>query len=314
MCGIVGASSKDVIDPSEVRILLLLAQDRGGDSTGLAIPDEIIKKAESADEFVSRHIPETNQFIGHTRAKTTGAISDRNAHPFKVGSLVGTHNGMISNWFKLKKDEGINDIEVDSEIIWHLMGKYGLEETIPKLQGSFALAWLDSDNDLNLYRHSNPIWIGRKQGSLYYGSNKYYLEVIDCEDIESLKEHHHLVIRDGEVQEEVDLSHIKPKQSTSYYGAYPYQGYQRTPQKRPVFAPNEASFVETLEGDLIYYWFNPTNTIINIEPVYKGTSIPSFRESYVLSNPKNVDTIENFFPEVLQSKKVQQIIKSISKP
>lgn len=321
MCGIIGVSSPDNIDPSEIRILLMLAQDRGRDSTGFATPDMMSKKAESADEFIRRQIPDnTNLLIGHTRAKTTGAINNRNAHPFSNGKLVGTHNGYISNWWNLKKEEDLSHMKVDSEVIWHLINKYGLKESIPKLQGSFALAWIDENDQLNLYRHAKPIWTGVKNGAYYYGSKKLYLNAIDCEQLTELDEHTHLIVSDGEIKESNDLSHIKPKErtySTEYYGytghtsGYQYKNTNIRNKYPPSHAPYWSRYVHSAEGFVYYYWLNTSQTVLNVEPVYKGLEY-GIKDCYNLHNSEDIQDLKNHYPEVVKEPYVKQSLKHLN--
>ena len=52
--------------------------------------------------------------LGHTRFATEGAIVKSNAHPFRVGDVVGTHNGCVYNVKEMetqldKQQEEVNE-------------------------------------------------------------------------------------------------------------------------------------------------------------------------------------------------------------
>lgn len=62
----------------------------------------------------------SNIVIAHTRKATTGTISHDNCHPFRVGSLVGAHNGIVFNHHTLNT-EYKRQCEVDSQhLFYHL--------------------------------------------------------------------------------------------------------------------------------------------------------------------------------------------------
>lgn len=104
--------------------------------------------------------------LGHTRLGTMGANENRNAHPFKEGNVIGTHNGMVYNYSEL--DHALSEfhkpLRVDSQVIFRILSEVTPEgktyaEALPLIRGSLALAWHDvRDSDgLWLFKHSNPL-------------------------------------------------------------------------------------------------------------------------------------------------------------
>jgi hypothetical protein len=81
--------------------------------------------------------------LGHNRHMTIGANTRHNAHPFIAGDrIIGAHNGTINTRHRI---EGYKDYETDSEALYNAIARDGLEPTIAKLQGSWALSWIDLD-------------------------------------------------------------------------------------------------------------------------------------------------------------------------
>jgi hypothetical protein len=82
--------------------LMLQNSYRGTDSWGFYSPNidrrivgvgDIVAMSNRASSFLL----DSEVLIAHTRKATTGDISTANCHPFRVGSLVGAHNGIVFN-------------------------------------------------------------------------------------------------------------------------------------------------------------------------------------------------------------------------
>ncbi len=102
----------------------------------------------------------TKVFLGHNRAATRGTVKRNNSHPFLFESVMGMHNGTLipSSQYKLTHHK---KFDTDSEAIIAELETEGVEATIPKLEGAYALVWYDSrDNTVNFIRN--------KERSLYY--------------------------------------------------------------------------------------------------------------------------------------------------
>lgn len=103
----------------------------------------------SSDKIFART---TNVLLGHNRWATSGAVSNKNAHPFEFDKIVGAHNGTLRSVFNLDDSK---DFEVDSENLYHHMNRHGVHDTIPIINGAFALTWYDKEEEtINFIRNS----------------------------------------------------------------------------------------------------------------------------------------------------------------
>jgi predicted glutamine amidotransferase len=114
MCAIIGWNGK--MPTGLLFQLLLAAEHRGRDSTGIAYWDEtaqqnyLVKHAVTAALFTKingEYITEAQRSvrgIAHTRrASPKMPINNDNAHPFMYESWVYAHNGAIKNWKELRE-------------------------------------------------------------------------------------------------------------------------------------------------------------------------------------------------------------------
>lgn len=192
MCGIYGFLGKsDKNTASNIQCLGVLNVQRGQDSTGIAIISQkntnIFKKDVDSLTFFGKQttqkaigIADSSQFLailGHTRLATRGAISKRNAHPFKNGRIVFTHNGGIYNFDSLQKEFNTS-FEVDSQIIGHLIRYKGIDRALETLSGSFTIPFIDLQkrNVLQVAVHNQVFAYAIKKDQLYYSSDINHLK------------------------------------------------------------------------------------------------------------------------------------------
>jgi predicted glutamine amidotransferase len=198
MCGIVGiAGNLAYGDEAIFRKLLVYDYFRGPDSTGIAVVDGLQEKVEilktpshpfdlmDMRKFNSMVNPfASSAFIGHNRAATLGKVNTANAHPFREEHIVGVHNGTLSlSSFKELKTKLGEEFEVDSQAIFAAIAKFGVEETIPMLQGAWALVWFDlKTKTLNFIRNKErPLWYAYsdKLDKIYWAS-EYLMIGLAC--------------------------------------------------------------------------------------------------------------------------------------
>jgi predicted glutamine amidotransferase len=190
MCGICGVKTKkgQPLTTNQYKRflqLLVLNEVRGDDSTGVAyVSDKVrIKKdITPAKKFVvdlihSKYkLKGTHTLLGHTRFATVGEVTKKNAHPYRIGKVVGVHNGMLNNYKDIYPKA-----KVDSQGIFKALDS---EPTIlnafEKLQGSFAIAHLNIDDKDKLYltRSGNPLFIAETDGAYYFSSIQDSLDLI----------------------------------------------------------------------------------------------------------------------------------------
>jgi predicted glutamine amidotransferase len=82
---------------------------------------------------------ESRLFLAHVRAATGTAVQQTNSHPFRFGRWLFVHNGFVAGYEHLRHDlilaigpQLFENVEgtTDSELLFHLALKFGLEEDV----------------------------------------------------------------------------------------------------------------------------------------------------------------------------------------
>jgi len=173
MCGLVSiVGDMDAKSEKAFKQLLILDSLRGEDSTGVLgvakhmEDSELIAKQvgdpfmlfdhKSFDKVVTHRT--SRVLIGHNRYATKGVVNRINAHPFECGDIIGVHNGTLTNQYEIDKG---NKFAVDSEALYNHVNEFGIDETIKKLKGAWALIfWDKADQTINYVRNEErPLWL-----------------------------------------------------------------------------------------------------------------------------------------------------------
>ena len=192
MCGIVGILGNHEAAPTLVDALKRL-EYRGYDSAGIAtVSDGKLDRRRAVGKLVNLsdllvHEPLAGKSgIGHTRWATHGAPTIGNAHPHKAGPVAVVHNGIIENFKELRAEVAekgyLTETETDTETVALLAQSFldqGLaprdaaEQTIARLEGAFALAFLfEGEQDLIIAaRKGPPLAVGHGDGEMFLGSD-----------------------------------------------------------------------------------------------------------------------------------------------
>ena len=193
MCGIVGYTGSQEAAPILLEGLKKL-EYRGYDSAGIAVlKDNLIAISKVSGRIANlcektsdgKNCPGTVG-IGHTRWATHGAPTDTNAHPHMSNDrkFAVVHNGIIENYMSLRDElmqKGYHfESQTDTEVIAHLIEMYytgdlkkAVIKTSARLQGSYALAVVCTDEPENLYvaREASPLILGVGVGENYFASD-----------------------------------------------------------------------------------------------------------------------------------------------
>lgn len=245
MCGVAGASLSPESKTNAKRIakaMLLSIESRGRDATGFAYLDktgafQVHKKDVDASTFVKRRLclPKgAKTFIMHTRFATQGApeVNDNN-HPIATGTVVGVHNGHISNDWEIFQSVNklvngdVRIADVDSEAAFALLGWVDDDTTalLEEIEGGATLAWMDNTDEQNILHlarlNSSPLVIGETEdGSILFASTADAIKDgaaagnLVLNKIRYIDEGNYITVLDGAF---VNVRTFKPKKSYTSY-------------------------------------------------------------------------------------------------
>ena len=200
MCGIYGIAKSPTPYTSRqfkvvkkvLRDIAIDSETRGSHSSGIAkvgantriykslLPSSKFVDTKEYNESVKSLRHDSFILLGHTRFATEGAIVKSNAHPFRVGDVVGAHNGCVYN---IEEMQGKLDKQcpVDSQLIFKAINdKDNIQEAIQDFDSDFALSFVKKNPMvLHLCRESNrPLFIAYvpQYKTMFYASESNFIE------------------------------------------------------------------------------------------------------------------------------------------
>ncbi len=211
-CGVFGiyAPGQDLSNISTYALYAL--QHRGQENAGIAISDGeslyLKKGAGLVSEVFSNNkdledIPAVSA-LGHVRYSTAGSAGRlENAQPLLIrcrqGMLAVAHNGNLVNGgelrSRLEKEGSIFQTTTDSELVTHLIARYGyhdlessLKAVLPALQGAYAFVFLTADNLVGVRDPygMRPLSLGRWNNFYVLASETCAFDTIGAETIRDI--------------------------------------------------------------------------------------------------------------------------------
>lgn len=226
MCGIFGVIAAASVDKKNFEALALHARQRGRDSSGLIYHNLGKYKVDRADYDISRLLKKVNtQFFdvifGHSRLITNGLADNQ---PVIRDDICVLHNGIIVNdaeiWTQINL---VRQLEIDSEVIAaiameHLAHGLPLDalpfKVLSLCKGVVACALIFPKlGKLVLFSNNGSLYVGNKDGTFYFSSERYPLTRLCCTNILQLRGKNSLIVDIPVSQEEITVTDVNARTS-----------------------------------------------------------------------------------------------------
>lgn len=204
-CGLTGYCGNVPADPALIKMLMMYNQERGEDSTGWAVNNNIVKDTEKVMKFITKfqlEVKDTDEnftIVAHARKASSGAKHKKElAHPFGVRenedqidspyNLILAMNGTLSNTSliaeKFNEIYKVND-NSDTQILARIMSKLGdpdFKKVLEIYDGTATLLFYDPSKPNTLIVYKDPerplhCW-NKSKNELYISSMPESLEAI----------------------------------------------------------------------------------------------------------------------------------------
>jgi glutamine---fructose-6-phosphate transaminase (isomerizing) len=199
MCGIFGLIASREINRDHIDHLALHARQRGRDSSGLIYHGGDAYTVKRADYDIKQLLANQNHFstsvaMGHSRLITNGLADNQ---PVVRDGICVIHNGIITNNEAIWDSLSLTRIlQIDSEAITgiaieHLNTGGELsdlsEKILSRCKGTVSCALaIPSMGKLLLFSNNGSLYTGKHQDAIYFSSERYPLENLNCTDIEQI--------------------------------------------------------------------------------------------------------------------------------
>jgi hypothetical protein len=199
MCGIFGVLAQERVNAHDFSTLAVRSERRGKDSSGLLYLDDDKYRVIRADYGIKSLMKEVDSasyrfIMGHSRLITNGQADNQ---PVVRDGVAIIHNGIITNdaeyWVSSRRRRLFS---IDTEAILDVAIGL-LEEGRPledlyeavraSCKGSFSCALLvPRIGKLVLMSNTGSLYLGHRHGSLYFASERAFLESTNCDGIRQL--------------------------------------------------------------------------------------------------------------------------------
>jgi len=197
MCGIFGIIGKSNNNIVRIKSLARHAKRRGADSSGIMLfQDEY--SVQRADFDISRLIKsltinDPEIFLGIGRLITNDNYANQ---PFLSDNTCVFHNGIVVNDNEVFEKEKIKRLSnLDTEVFHALVKKYSKDTDLEKLkdiflskcQGTYSVAIaLPKLGKLILFSNHGSLYLGYKEDTVIFSSEKFHLLELNCKKIINL--------------------------------------------------------------------------------------------------------------------------------
>lgn len=179
MCGLFGAIGES-IDNQVLQEIAGEALKRGPQAYGIAWKEQenicLHLQADAIKPQKAFKGISTNAIIGNCRLSTSGShINVINNQPIQLGDISITHNGNVRSYLQIADNIGVKlKTECDSEIICHLVDKFGVEDALTYLSQEMPMAILIlQGNKIIAFRKGQPLYLKSVDGCHYFCSRKF---------------------------------------------------------------------------------------------------------------------------------------------
>lgn len=206
-CGLTGYSGSKPADPAKIKMIMMYNEERGEDSTGWAINDQVVKDTDKVTKFITKNKlvlsskDENFTIIAHARKTSSGARYDKElAHPFGIYNgdnkdkfdLILAMNGTLSNTdliAKEFKEEYKANTNSDTQILSRIISRLGpndYREALKLYDGNATLLFYFPQNPNTLLVYKDPdrplfCW-NQNENQIYISSLREPLLAIGADD------------------------------------------------------------------------------------------------------------------------------------
>lgn len=179
MCGIFGAIGKN-IDKGILQEIAAEARKRGPQAYGISwYEHENICTQKKSNAIIPNKVFKgivTTALIGNCRLGTSGTYKNiANNQPMVLENLAISHNGNVKSYLQIANEMGVQlSTQCDSEIICHLISRFGVKEALKKLKKEMPMALLLlQNNKITAFRKGQPLYVYHTEDCFYFCSRKF---------------------------------------------------------------------------------------------------------------------------------------------